>query len=106
MMENQHRKISGYRELTQEEIDLMNEIKAMGPALDALLVRVLTHIGVQQERSRLSTITMDDERAAETAALRDRLAAAQPARWAAEARTDLQKGLMSLTRAVAQPTFF
>ena len=27
-MENQHRKITGYRDLTQEEIDLMNEIKA------------------------------------------------------------------------------
>lgn len=29
-MENQHRKIKGYRELTQEEIDLMNEIKMLG----------------------------------------------------------------------------
>ena len=28
-MENQHRKITGYRELNQDEIDLMNEIKAM-----------------------------------------------------------------------------
>lgn len=30
-MDNQHRKISGYRELTQAEIDLMNKIKALGP---------------------------------------------------------------------------
>ena len=29
-MENQHRKITGYRELSQEEIDLMNRIKAHG----------------------------------------------------------------------------
>lgn len=29
-MENQHRKIAGYRELSQEEIDLMNRIKAKG----------------------------------------------------------------------------
>ena len=35
-MENQHRKISGYRELTQAEIDLMNTIKEMGPKLAAL----------------------------------------------------------------------
>lgn len=28
-MENQHRKISGYRELTQKEIDLMNEGKSL-----------------------------------------------------------------------------
>lgn len=26
-MENQHRQIKGYRELSQEEIDLMNEVK-------------------------------------------------------------------------------
>lgn len=29
-MENQHRKITGYRELSQFDIDLMNEIKAKG----------------------------------------------------------------------------
>ena len=28
-MENQHRKITGYRELTQIEIDLMNQAKAL-----------------------------------------------------------------------------
>ena len=27
-MDNQHQKIKGYRDLSQEEIDLMNEIKA------------------------------------------------------------------------------
>jgi len=32
-MENQHRKIIGYRELTQEEIDLMNIIKQKGKEL-------------------------------------------------------------------------
>lgn len=34
-MDNQHRKISGYRELTQDEIDLMNEIKAKGLEVEA-----------------------------------------------------------------------
>lgn len=28
-MENQHRKISGYRELNEEEVALMNEIKSL-----------------------------------------------------------------------------
>ncbi|MBN49982.1 MAG: hypothetical protein CMN85_10605 [Spongiibacteraceae bacterium] len=28
-MDNQHKKIKGYRDLTQEEIDLMNEGKAL-----------------------------------------------------------------------------
>lgn len=34
-MENQHRKISGYRELTQSEIDLMNEGKALASQVGA-----------------------------------------------------------------------
>lgn len=34
-MENQHRKIKGYRELSQAEIDLMNEVKALGPQIEA-----------------------------------------------------------------------
>ena len=29
-MENQHRQIKGYRELTQEEINLMNEVEQKG----------------------------------------------------------------------------
>ena len=32
-MDNQHRKITGYRELTQDEINLMNEVKALGPQM-------------------------------------------------------------------------
>lgn len=39
-MENQHRQISGYRELTQQDIDAMNAIKAkaaeVGQQIDAL----------------------------------------------------------------------
>lgn len=36
-MDNQHRKIKGYRDLNQEEIDLMNRIKSFGPDLEALV---------------------------------------------------------------------
>jgi hypothetical protein len=36
-MENQHEKIRGYRDLTQDEIDLMNEIKNVGNNLDELV---------------------------------------------------------------------
>lgn len=35
-MENQHRKIIGYRELTQEEINLMNQVKSEGEKLSQL----------------------------------------------------------------------
>ena len=40
-MENQHRKITGYRELDQEEIDGMNEVKKIGFELDHLLEGLL-----------------------------------------------------------------
>lgn len=36
-MENQNRKISGYRELSQVEIDLMNKTKSLGEQLGALI---------------------------------------------------------------------
>lgn len=75
-MENQHRKIKGYRELTQEEIDLMNEIKAQGVALGELV-----------DKLRSFGTTIDQ-------------------RWVSIGATDLQTGLMALTRSVAQPTFF
>ena len=39
-MENQHRKIKGYRELTQEEINLMNEVKVKGAELGELIEKL------------------------------------------------------------------
>jgi hypothetical protein len=40
-MDNQHRLIKGYRELSQEEIDLMNDIKQTGQVLEDLIQRLL-----------------------------------------------------------------
>lgn len=99
-MENQHRKISGYRELSQEEIDLMNEIKALGPQIEAVILKVQKHLDVQ--RTECFNLGSTEEAKAVTQRLDD----ATPARFAALAKTDLQTGLMYLTRAVAQPTFF
>lgn len=36
-MDNQHKKIKGYRDLSQQEIDLMNRIKEHGEATKKLL---------------------------------------------------------------------
>lgn len=36
-MDNQHKKIKGYRDLSQEEIDAMNSIKAEGERLKFLI---------------------------------------------------------------------
>jgi len=74
-MENQHRKIKGYRELSQEEIDLMNKVKSMGIELGQLV-------------QELNDNPLLDQR------------------WVAIGKTDLQTGLMALTRSIAQPDFF
>lgn len=74
-MDNQHRQIKGYRELSPEEIALMNEIKAKGAEIGSLVEKLRVAPGLDQ-------------------------------RWVSIGATDLQTGLMALTRAVAQPTSF
>lgn len=95
-MENQHRKITGYRELNQTEINLMNEIKALGPQIEAVIHKVLLHVEAQR---KIASQTGDQE-------VMDRLSDATPERFLALAKTDFQTALMYATRAVAQPTFF
>lgn len=68
-------KITGYRQLTEAEAALMNEIKQHGVQLGQL---------VQKLRE---TPSLDQ-------------------RWVNIGATDLQTGLMALTRGVAQPTTF
>ena len=74
-MDNQHRKIKGYRELNQDEIDVMNEVKAMGIKLSELVEKLENNKDLDQ-------------------------------RWIESGKTDLQKGLMALTRSIARPEFF
>jgi len=85
-MENQHRKITGYRELTQEEIDLMNKIKAKGAEL-AELIEEVKNVHITHPDQLL--VSQSDAH-----------------RWASIARTHFQEGCMALTRAVAKPGFF
>ena len=47
-MENQHRQIKGYRELTRVEIDLMNEIKTKGAELGELVNKLRNTEGLDQ----------------------------------------------------------
>lgn len=98
-MENQHRHIKGYRDLSQFEIDLMNKIKAHGEATERLINEVRQHLSDQ-------VINAENARNEEKSLEIDRLDAAQPHRWLSMARTDLQTGLMKMVRAVAQPTSF
>lgn len=41
-MDNQHRKIKGYRELNQDEINNMNAIKTFGLSLDEIVEKLLS----------------------------------------------------------------
>lgn len=75
-MENQHQKIKGYRELSQEEIDLMNESKALAEQCCEFI-------------TKLKAMGSDLDQ-----------------RWVALGQTQLQHGFMDLTRSVAQPTTF
>lgn len=68
--------ITGYRQLSQDEAALMNEIKAKGLELGELVAK-LRSFGPALDQ-----------------------------RWISIGATDLQTGLMALTRGVAQPTTF
>lgn len=91
-MENQHREITGYRELTQEEIDLMNEVKAKGEELQTLINKV----------NSFNELETDSE----GHKVQPQVEASEAKRWQSIARTHFQQGCMALTRAVAKPEFF
>lgn len=74
-MENQHRHIKGYRELTPEDIKLMNEVKEKGAELGELI-------------EKLNLIPETDKR------------------WLEIGKTNIQQGLMAITRAITTPDFF
>ena len=47
-MDNQHRQISGYRELSQTEIDLINKAKTLGNQVGELIGEIGSLDGVDQ----------------------------------------------------------
>lgn len=98
-MENQHRIIKGYRELSAEEIALMNEVKEAGATLGVLVEKVQNYLSI------LFDAVYDDE-LNENKLEGERLQQADPFIWANDAKKDLQVGIMKLVRAVAQPTTF
>lgn len=77
-------KITGYRTLTQEEIDLVNRIKWQAGQVGELL----------------GSISYGNPGGGDASA-----GAADP-RWFAIARTHLQEGFMALTRLITKPTTF
>lgn len=85
-------KTTGYRQLGAEEAALMNEIKAKGVELGALVEKLRAckkqHFPKSPDTEEF-TMGFDVDQ-----------------RWVSIGATDLQTGLMALTRAVAKPTTF
>ena len=77
-VKDQHQKIAGYRDLTQAEVDLMNELKAKEAEVGELYQRV-------------AALAREDGDAA-------------AGRWASLGRTDCETGFMYLIKAVARPS--
>jgi len=103
-MENQHRLIKGYRELTAGDIDLMNRIKLKGRELLDLHAEVLRTLEEKRDSIGNALLNGAATGAFEQAnAERERFEAAEPYRWASIGKTDIQTGISALVRAVAQP---
>ena len=88
-MHNQHLMISGYRDLTQAEVNLINEIKVMANMTSDLINKMEK---MNQPRGIDAMLDLPPPRPSE--------------RWMAIAKTDLQKGHMALVRSVAKPEGF
>ena len=103
-MENQHRHVDGYRELTPAELALMNEVKAKGRELEALFGKLSALTPRLRDNALLNGSAA--YQTAEGLALEAPGAVWVDARWLAIGRTELQQGLMAWTRAIARPEGF
>jgi len=81
-MKDQHTKIKGYRDLSQEEIDLMNEGKALAEKCGEFVEKLQ-----KAEFAQFEEMKPDH-------------------RWLAIGKTHLQQGFMAVIRSVAKPTTF
>lgn len=81
-MDNQHKLIKGYRDLSKQEIDLMNRIKTHAEVLGLLVEEV-------QQQILCSPGCRDNGQ-----------------RFLDSAKMDLQTGIMKLIRVVAKPSTF
>jgi hypothetical protein len=77
-MKDQHKLIKGYRDLSQEEIDLMNKAKELA-----------TQVGELCSELELESDNLDLDK-----------------RWLQEGIMNLQTGFMQIIRSIAKPTSF
>lgn len=82
MVDNKHKQIKGYRNLSEQEIALINEAKELSEKIGEFVDKVQSKVSGEDV-----SITIDP-------------------RWLAIGRTDLQTGFMALIRSIARPTIF
>lgn len=83
-------KITGYRQLSEAEVALMNEGKALAEACGAYVAKLRQHPDVTRNQPPNDGVAL------------------QPLdqRWISIGATDLQRGFMAVIRGIAQPTTF
>ena len=101
-MDNQHKKINGYRDLTQEEIDLMNEVKAKGEELRALVAKIARVI--EKPLTPVTETTGDELVAGRAAPVEHE--ADDPMYWLRYADGGFRTACMYAVRAIAQPSSY
>ncbi|QFZ84642.1 hypothetical protein GFK26_18620 [Variovorax paradoxus] len=79
-------KITGYRQLSEEEAALMNEAKALGQQMGGFIAKLRAYVP-ENTAGVAPGSTLDQ-------------------RWISIGATDLQTGLMAVTRGIARPTTF
>ena len=86
----QQPKITGYRQLSEAEVALMNECKALAEACGAYVAKLRTHPDVTRNQAPAGPLDL------------------QPLdqRWISIGATDLQRGFMAVVRGIARPTTF
>ena len=81
-------KITGYRQLSEAEVALMNEGKALAEQCGAYIAKLRTHADVSRPHRQGEITPPLDQR------------------WISIGATDLQRGFMAVIRGIAQPTTF
>jgi hypothetical protein len=83
-------KIIGYRQLSESEVSLMNEGKALAEQCGAFIAKLRAHADLVPDQAPNDGTTL------------------QPLdqRWISIGATDLQRGFMAVIRGIAQPTTF
>jgi hypothetical protein len=79
-------KITGYRQLTEDEVALMNEGKALAEQCGAYIAKLRAQAAVSNPEGGTQS-PLDH-------------------RWISIGATDLQRGFMAVIRGIAQPTTF